>query len=108
MSPKPTKPIKAAKPTKPSRPGRHQNGQSPSTPRLTPARAAGRPGPINLSRLRLHSIRDREHLARVDAAAVLPAPGASFADWFGSLPKCLGADQLRAVVDAIITARQAD
>ena len=64
--------------------------------------------PVELKRLRTYSIRDRAHKAETDRSAKLPPVGASFADWFGSLPGFLGATALSETVDAIVTARSAD
>jgi len=66
------------------------------------------PGPIDLSGLKLYSVHDREHIAQVDAFAGLPEPGASFAEWFDSLPRFLGAERLRGSAEAIVAARKAD
>jgi len=65
------------------------------------------PAPLDLATLRLHSIHDRRHIAQIDAFAKTPPPGASFLEWFDSLPGFLGADRLRAVADAIVSARKA-
>ncbi len=63
--------------------------------------------PVDLAGLKLHSIHERQHIAEIGAFARTPAPGASFAEWFASLPGFLGADRLRAAVDAIVAARSA-
>jgi hypothetical protein len=44
----------------------------------------------------------------VEAFAGTPAPGASFAEWFASLPDFLGVRKLKCAVDAIVAARRAD
>lgn len=83
----------------------HRRGHS------SAARRAGsqQAGPsVDLSRLELHSVRDRKHISQVDAFARLPEPGASFADWLESLPDFLGVKRLRSAVDAIVVARRAD
>lgn len=64
--------------------------------------------PVDLKRLRTYSIRDRAHKAETDRSAKLPPVGASFADWFASLPGFLGAMALSETVDAIVAARSAD
>lgn len=63
--------------------------------------------PVDLGQLRLHSIHDRRHISQIHAFGRTPPPGASFAEWLDSLPDFLGASRLRAVVDAIVTARLA-
>jgi hypothetical protein len=63
--------------------------------------------PADLTRIRTRSIADRAHKFDVAAQAKLLPPGASFRDWWQSLPPCLGAAALRAVAGAIIEARQA-
>lgn len=63
--------------------------------------------PVNLSRLKLHSVHDRSHISQMDMFAGLPKPGVSFAEWFGSLPAFLGVSKMRAAVDAIVGARRA-
>jgi hypothetical protein len=63
--------------------------------------------PLDLTALRLHSIHDRRHIAQIEAFAKTPPPGASFREWFDSLPAFLGADRLRAVARAIVAARKA-
>jgi len=65
------------------------------------------PEPVDLSRLKLHSVHDRKHISQLDAFASVRQAGASFAEWFDSLPNFLGARKLRAAVDAIVAARQA-
>jgi len=69
---------------------------------------ASAPTEIDLSRLTLHSVYDRGHLAQRDAFAKPCEAGVSFADWLASLPAFLGANRLKAAADAIIAARQAD
>jgi hypothetical protein len=66
------------------------------------------PSPADLSKLRLYSIHEREHISQIDAFAKTPAAGASFAEWAASLPGFLGVNRLRAAVDAIVAARRAD
>lgn len=78
---------------------RHSSGPSPSD------RPAPRYRPVDLTGLRLHSVHDRQYLAEIDRGAGTPEPGASFAEWFASLPDYLGAKRLRAAVEAIVAAR---
>jgi hypothetical protein len=47
-------------------------------------------------------VHDRKHISQVDAFARLPHAGATFAEWFASLPGFIGAKRLRAVVEAIV------
>ena len=62
---------------------------------------------LDFSKMRLHSRTQREHKVAVDALGQTPKAGVSFGDWFASLPKFLGANELKASVDAIVAARQA-
>lgn len=62
---------------------------------------------LDLNALRLHSIHDRHHISQIGAFAKIPPRGASFIEWLDSLPGFLGANRLRAVADAIISARKA-
>lgn len=64
--------------------------------------------PIDPAALKTYSIRDRAHKAETGAFAKLPAPGASVAELIDSLPRFLGAERFRAVVDAIEAARGAE
>lgn len=63
---------------------------------------------LDFARLRFRSRSARAH--KVDSAALgaVPPIGASFADWFDSLPQFLGASALRSVVDAIVAAHHAE
>lgn len=81
---------------------------SPKIPDADPDGSPPGPREIDLSKLALHSIHDRHHLSEVQACAGTPQAGTSFVDWFASLPGFLGAERLRAAVDAIVRARQAD
>jgi hypothetical protein len=51
---------------------------------------------------------EREHKVQVAALAKTPPSGSSFAEFFGSLPAFLGAEQLRQTVQAVVAARRAD
>lgn len=64
--------------------------------------------PIDPARLKTYSIRDRQHKAEVSSFARLTRPGATAAELIDSLPHYLGADEFRAVVDAVVRARKAD
>lgn len=64
--------------------------------------------PVDLKRLRTYSIRDRAHKAETGRSATLPPVGASFGDWFASLPGFLGASALCETVEAMVAARSAD
>ncbi len=63
---------------------------------------------LDFSKMRMKSRGRRTH--KVDTASLVapPAAGVSFADWFATLPGFLGANELRATVDAIVAARRAD
>ncbi len=63
--------------------------------------------PMDLRRLRTYSIRERAHKFDVEAMAGLCDQGASFRAFWESLPPYLGAGELKAVVNAIISARKA-
>jgi hypothetical protein len=60
--------------------------------------------PLDLSGLRTIPIQARGGKVRTEHFAK-PYKGASIADWFDSLPHILAADSLRAVIDALATAR---
>ncbi|MFQ5411509.1 MAG: hypothetical protein ACE5EC_04405 [Phycisphaerae bacterium] len=64
--------------------------------------------PIDLSRLKTYSIRNRSHKCDVDKRARLPEKGASFSQWWQSLPSYLGVREIQALAEAIIAARHAD
>jgi hypothetical protein len=63
---------------------------------------------MDVSKLKTLSVDDRAHKVQLDALAKLPPVGASVGQWIDSLPSFLGATRFRAVVDAIVAARQAD
>ena len=65
------------------------------------------PPPLDLSRLRFKSREQRSHKVVAAALGRTPPPGATFADWFDSLPGFLGALDLRKAVEAIVSARRA-
>lgn len=65
------------------------------------------PPTVDLSRLKLHSVHDRAHIAQVDAFARPTTVGASFADWLDALPAFLGVKRLRAAIAATVAARRA-
>jgi hypothetical protein len=63
---------------------------------------------LDLSAVRTYSVRERQNkVATAEFGKPLPA-GASFAEFFDSLPDILAGQELRAVVDAIVRARQND
>lgn len=61
---------------------------------------------FDLSGVRSYPLASRASKARAEAFATPVAPGASFADWFASLPAILGGADVRRVVDALIRARE--
>ena len=63
--------------------------------------------PVDPAKLKTYPIRRRAHKTETAAFAKLPPPGADAAALLDSLPRFLGAEQFRAVVDAILAARQA-
>jgi hypothetical protein len=65
------------------------------------------PAPLDLTRLRLKSRDERAHKVAVDALGRTPEPGASFSQWWETLPDFLGARELRAIVAAVVAARRA-
>ena len=63
--------------------------------------------PVDLSKIRTYSITTRDNKVNVrDHFAGVPEPGMSFSAFFDSLPRLLGADSLRGVVDAVVRARE--
>lgn len=64
--------------------------------------------PVDLSALRTYSISDREHKFDAHATAGLPKKGASFRDWWESLPPYLATNSLRKLVAAVVDARRAE
>ncbi len=88
-----------AKHPKPARSRKPAPGDG-TLPKVRPIR------PLKLSRLKLHSVRDRSHLSQLDRFARLTQPRASFAEWFGRLAGLSRANKFRAAVDAIVTPRQ--
>jgi len=64
--------------------------------------------PINLEGISTYSIKSRDNKVNVDAHfAEAPVAGGSFRDFFDSLPGLLGAESLRAVVAAVVSAHRA-
>jgi hypothetical protein len=64
------------------------------------------PRQLDLSGIKTYPIATRDNKVRVsEHFATPPRVGASFVDFYASLPRLLGADQLRGVVDAIVAAR---
>ena len=64
--------------------------------------------PVDLSRLRTYSIRQRAHKFDVQKQAGLPQRGVSFRQWFDALPPQLGVNAVRALARAILEARRAE
>ena len=64
--------------------------------------------PADFSKLRTFPIDRRAHKFDAKDQAGLPSEAATFRDWWNSLPRYLGANALRTVVDAIVQARRAD
>lgn len=62
--------------------------------------------PIDLSGLRTRSLAGRPSKVSVDDFARPPRPGARFADFLASLPRILGAEDFRAVVEAVVAAKR--
>ncbi|MBN2447948.1 MAG: hypothetical protein JXO22_14545 [Phycisphaerae bacterium] len=63
--------------------------------------------PLDWSRIRLKSREQRSHKVGTAALAQPAAAGATFAEWLAGLPAFLGVNELRAIVDAVVAARQA-
>lgn len=64
--------------------------------------------PVALSAIRTYSIATRDNKVNVrEHFAEVPRPGGSFAQFYASLPRLLGADSLRDVVEAVVAARRA-
>jgi hypothetical protein len=61
---------------------------------------------LDLSTVRTYSVRERQNKVEVETFGKVLPPGASFADFFDALPDILAGKELRAVVDAIVTAKQ--
>jgi hypothetical protein len=63
--------------------------------------------PIDLSRVKTYSIATRDNKVNIrEHFARPPVAGMSFAAFYDSLPRLLGADSLRGVVDAVVGARR--
>jgi len=62
--------------------------------------------PFDLGKINTMPLAGRPSLVRVQDFAGLPEPGASAGELLDSLPRFLGADRLRDLVDAIVTARR--
>lgn len=61
---------------------------------------------LDLSKVRTYSVKERENKVEIGAFAKPLAPGASFSQFFDSLPDILAGQELRAVVEAIVRAKQ--
>ncbi|MEJ2200831.1 MAG: hypothetical protein P8X63_07430, partial [Desulfuromonadaceae bacterium] len=65
--------------------------------------------PIDISKVKTYSIKTRDNKVNVsEHFARTPRADMSFGEFFDSLPRLLGADSLRGVVDAVVRAREAD
>lgn len=64
--------------------------------------------PVDLSKLKLYSAKQRRHKAGVDRAAKLPRAGASAAELIEAMPDYLGASAFRRVVHAMVEAVKHD
>ncbi|WP_429884963.1 hypothetical protein [Geoalkalibacter halelectricus] len=63
--------------------------------------------PIDLAAVKTYSIKTRDNKVNVqDHFAAPPQAGLSLAEFFAGLPRLLGADSLRGVVDAVVAARR--
>lgn len=63
--------------------------------------------PIDLTAVKTYSIKTRDNKVNVqDHFAAAPRAGQSLAEFFEGLPRLLGADSLRGVVDAVVAARR--
>lgn len=62
--------------------------------------------PIDLSEVRTRSLAARPSTVRVDDFARPARARATFAEFLGSLPRILGAEDVRAVVEAVVAARR--
>jgi hypothetical protein len=63
--------------------------------------------PIDLSGIKTYSIKTRDNKVNIsEHFAVAPTVGMSFQDFYERLPRLLGADSLRGVVDAVVNARE--
>lgn len=65
------------------------------------------PPPLDWSKLRLKSRRERAHKVEVAALGTPTPPGCSFREWFAGLPAFLGAEELRKTAAAVVAARRA-
>jgi hypothetical protein len=61
---------------------------------------------LDLSAVRTYSVRERENKVAAQEFAKVLSSGATFSNFFDSLPDILAGKELRAVVDAIVLARQ--
>jgi hypothetical protein len=65
------------------------------------------PETLDLSRIKTYSITTRDNKVNINEHfAAPPQAGMSFASFYAGLPRLLGADSLRGVVDAVVTARR--
>ncbi len=64
--------------------------------------------PADLSKIKTYSVSRRAHKFDAHQVAGLPPKGASFSDWWKSLPPYLGAAALKTLAAAIVEARRAN
>lgn len=65
--------------------------------------------PVELSQVKTYSIQSRDNKVNVrEHFAGVFNSGMSFEDFFSAMPRVLGADNLRGVVDAVVRAREKD
>ena len=63
--------------------------------------------PMSLDEVKTYSITTRDNKVNIkDHFATAPEAGMKFGDFFDSLPRLLGADNLRGVVEAVVVARE--
>ena len=63
---------------------------------------------IDFQAIKTYALTSRDNKVNVrEHFALTPQAGGSFASFYASLPRLLGAEQLRGVVDAVVTARRA-
>ena len=62
--------------------------------------------PLDISKVKTYPLASRDNKVNIrDHFASPPKAGASFAEFFAGLPRLLGADSLRGVVEAVVRAR---
>lgn len=61
--------------------------------------------PVNLKKIKTHSLKDRKTKVSLDQFASLPEPDATFTEFLASLPNVLAASDLRRLIKDIVDAR---